>query len=109
MPPKGKAEEGKAEEDPNKVLLKLQVKNGSSACFIDMADTRVSAEQVRCRLRRGRPQRAPGDAGRLRADRECGSAWHASCARAASVAPAAVACRLPWCALQPLRSRGAGN
>ena len=70
MPPRGKAEEPKAaEEDPNKVLLKLQVKNGSSACFIDMADARVSAEQVRCSLRRGGPRCAAGAAGSR--PREC--------------------------------------
>ena len=51
MPPKAKAEEAKTDEDPNKVLLKLQVKDGSRACFIDMADTRVSAEQRLMELR----------------------------------------------------------
>jgi len=45
MPPK-KGEEKPAEEDPNKRLMKLHSKHADSACFIDMADPRITAEQV---------------------------------------------------------------
>ena len=48
-PPKKDSEAKPAEEDPNKVLLKLHNKHGDSACFIDMADARITAEQVSCR------------------------------------------------------------
>ena len=51
MAPKPRHRMFDIEEDPNKVLLKLQVKDGSRACFIDMADTRVSAEQRLMELR----------------------------------------------------------
>ena len=52
MPPKKKEEEAKAtEEDPNKVLLKLHNKHADSACFVDMADHRITAEQRLMELR----------------------------------------------------------
>ena len=52
MPPKKEDKGGgSAEEDPNKVLLKLHSKHGDSACFEDMADQRISAEQRLMELR----------------------------------------------------------
>lgn len=45
MAPRGKEEE-KKDEDPMKALLKLSVKNANSAAFQDMADSRITAEQV---------------------------------------------------------------